>query len=185
MEHSADLDRFLARRFQTYDRDGDGHIQREDFTGSAEAMAAEFGLAEDDPRRVRLLNLVTRLWGHLSTVADTDFDGQISLEEYRDAFALGLLETPETFEAGYVPFLDTILEIADTDEDGRIDKREHLRWTGALMGIAPDIAGGVFDHLDADDDGYVGRGEILAAIRACYFDDGPDSARHWMLGPLE
>lgn len=184
MEHSADLDRFLARRFQTYDRDGDGAIEREDFTASAEAMATEFGLAASDPRRVRLMNMVGRLWGHLSTAADADFDGEISMEEYRDAFALGLLETPESFDSGYVPFLDTILEIADTDGDGRIDRDEHIRWSGALMGIDPETAGGVFDHLDGDGDGYVGRDEILAAIRSCYFDDGPDSARHWMLGPL-
>lgn len=37
--------------------------------------------------------------------ADTDVDGRICLAEYQAAFAAGLLVTPASFDAGYVPFL--------------------------------------------------------------------------------
>ena len=39
-------------------------------------------------------------------------------------------------------------------------------------------------RLDADGDGLIGRDDLLAAIRAYYFDESPDSAGSWLLGPL-
>jgi len=40
-------------------------------------------------------------------------------------------------------------------------------------------------RLDSDGDGYIHRTDILDGIRAYYFDEAPDSAGSWMLGPLE
>jgi len=40
-------------------------------------------------------------------------------------------------------------------------------------------------RLDADGDGYIDRSGILDTIRAYYFDEAPDSAGSWALGPLE
>ncbi|MEV0644222.1 EF-hand domain-containing protein [Phytomonospora sp. NPDC050363] len=184
MAQSQFLDRKLARRFETYDSDGDGYIDRTDFALAGNAMGAAFGHAADSPARGRLLELLFDLWDYLATVTDADTDGQISLAEYRTAFGAGLLETPETFDAGYVPFLDAVMDIADADGDGRLVRDEHIRWTGTLMGLPEPVAGKVFDRLDTDGDGFVSREEILEAIRAFYFDDTPGSTGEWLLGPL-
>ena len=91
MEITAFLARKLTRRFRTYDTDGDGFIEREDFTQAGERTTKAFGLAADDPKAVRFHGMLAGLWEHLASVADLDRDGRISVEEYQRAFADGLL----------------------------------------------------------------------------------------------
>ena len=185
MEITPFLDRKLTRRFRTYDTDGDGFVEQEDFEQSGLRMAAAFGLTADDEKTRHLLSLVLGLWDHLASVADLDNNGRISLAEYKKAFANGLLETPESFNAGYLPFLDAIMAIADTDGDGRLDADEYVRWTGGLMNLPESDAREIHRRLDTDNDGHVTTHDLLEAIREFYFDDSPDSAGSWLLGPLD
>ncbi|WP_030257108.1 EF-hand domain-containing protein [Streptomyces violens] len=185
MEISAFLDQKLARRFATYDSDGDGFIEREDFTSAVARTAEAFGHRPDSPARQRLHDLSLQLWSHLAKVADADGDGRISEAEYKSAFAAGLLETPGSFDDGYRPFLDAIMNIADADGDGKLTQDEHVRWTGALMNLPATDAAEVFRRLDGDADGLITTGDLLEAIREYYFNDDPQSTGSWLLGPLK
>ncbi|MGH8888074.1 MAG: EF-hand domain-containing protein [Egibacteraceae bacterium] len=185
MEISTFLDRKLARRFKTYDNDGDGFIEREDFEQAAARMGEAFGHGPDSPARQRLADLCLQLWRQLATVADVDDDGRIGEAEYKAAFAAGLLETPQSFDEGYVPFLDAIMDIADTDSDGKLDVDEHVRWTGSLMNLPEVDAREGFRRLDQDADGSVTTHDLLEAIREYYFNDDPESFGSWLLGPLD
>ncbi|MEV4312974.1 EF-hand domain-containing protein [Actinocrispum sp. NPDC049592] len=184
MDISAFLDQKLSRRFRTYDRDGDGFVDREDFVSAAARLGAEFGHAPDSPVQQRMTTLCLGVWEHLVKVADVDGDQRISEAEYKAAFAAGLLETPAAFDAGYQPFLAAIMDIADADHDGWLTEDDEVRWTGALMGLPEADARAAFQHLDRDGDGYITTGDLLAAIRAYYFDEAPGSAGSWLLGPL-
>ncbi|MFE7134638.1 EF-hand domain-containing protein [Streptomyces sp. NPDC057638] len=179
------LERRLARRFATYDTDGDGFIERRDFDTAVERLRVAFGQEAGSAALARLSALTTGLWEHLVRVADADADGRISAGEYRDAFAAGLLVTPGSFDAMYVPFLDALMDIVDQDGDGRLTREEQVRWTGALMGLPEGDAREVFGRLDRDGDGLIGRDELLEAIRAYYFDDDPRGPGAWLLGPLD
>lgn len=179
------LARKLSRRFQTFDDDRNGFIERKDFETSVDRLADEFGEGADSPARKRLLDLSLGLWEHLLRVADRNADGRISEEEYKTAFAEGLLVQPEAFEQGYGPFLDAIMEIVDQDRDGKLTVSDEIRWTGALMHMQEPHAREAFRRLDKDGDGFITTRDLLDAIRAYYFDEGPDSPGHWLLGPLD
>ncbi|WP_231406131.1 EF-hand domain-containing protein [Streptomyces clavuligerus] len=114
------LERRLARRFATYDTDGDGFIERRDFESAVERLGAAFGRGPQDGALGRLRELTTGLWRQLVRVADADGDGRIGEDEYKAAFAAGLLVTPDSFDAAYVPFLDALMDVADEDGDGRL-----------------------------------------------------------------
>lgn len=178
------LERKLARRFQAHDHDGNGFLQRKDFELSAIRMAEEFGHGPESPARQRLVAISLGLWDHLSKVADLDADGRISLDEYKAAFARGMLETPETFHQSYVPYIDAVMEMADEDHDGKLTASEEVRWMGTLMGMPEQVVADAFRRIDKDGDGLITRDELVEAIRAFYFDESPDSPGHWLLGSL-
>ncbi|NUS45044.1 MAG: calcium-binding protein [Mycobacteriaceae bacterium] len=184
MEISAFLDRKLARRFDTFDTDGNGVIERDDFTLAATRLADEFRQPFDSPHRMRMLALSEQLWDVLSAAADSDSDGGITLAEYKAAFADGLLVTEDNFDAGYRPVLEAVMTIADADGDGKLGADEYVRWTGAWMGLSAPVARAVHGRLDSDRDGVVSVDTVLGAIRDYYFDEAPDSAGGWLLGPL-
>lgn len=185
MEISEFLDRKLSKRFRTYDDDGDGFIEREDFAAASRRLGAEFGHGPDSEAWQRFDALCVGLWEHLVDVADADGDGRIGEEEYKHAFARGMLETEESFDAAYVPFLEALLELVDGDGDGRIDVDEEIRWTGALMRMSEGEARRVFAGVDEDDDGYITTDELLNAIRRFYFDEDPGGLGSWVLGDLD
>ncbi len=184
MEISEFLGRKLTRRFQTFDYDGDGLIERSDFETSAGRCADEFGHGGGSPARERLMELSLGLWDHLASVADSEDDGKISLGEYKKAFADGLLVTEASFEQGYRPFLQAILAVADTDGDGMLAADEHVRWTGSLMRLPPADAREVVRRLDTDGDGLITADELLQAIHDFYFDENPDGVGSFLLGQL-
>ncbi|MCP2731381.1 EF-hand domain-containing protein [Limnofasciculus baicalensis] len=179
------LERKISQRFRTYDENGNGFIERIDFEMSVARLAEEFGHESESPARQRLLDLSLGLWEHLLQVADTNTDGRISESEYKAAFASGLLESAETFDQGYVPFLCAIMDIADEDGDGKLSVTDEIRWTGAMMHLSEEDAREGFRRLDLDEDGFITTHELLEAIRAYYFDNSPDSPGYWLLGPLK
>jgi Ca2+-binding EF-hand superfamily protein len=179
------LDRKLARRFRTYDYDGDGFIEREDFAAAAARLGAEFGHAADSAVQQRMSALCLEVWDHLAKAADTDTNERISEAEYKAAFAAGMLERPTAFDDSYRPFLNAIMDIADADHDGRLTEDDEVRWAGALMGLPEADARAAFRRLDSDGDGYITTDDLLTAIRGYYFDEAPDSAGAWLLGPLD
>ncbi|MGW4208971.1 EF-hand domain-containing protein [Lentzea sp. NPDC004789] len=184
MEITAFLDRKLARRFRTYDSDGDGFIGRDDFTHAAERTAKAFGLAVDDPLTVRFHDTLMGLWEQLSSITGHDHSGRISLREYQEAFANGLLDSPESFEQGYRPFLDAAMAIADSDGDGKLTVEEHITWTGALLNLSESDARVIHDLL-SDEDGLMPTQALMEAILEFYFSEDPAKAGNWLLGSLD
>ncbi|UAK31539.1 EF-hand domain-containing protein [Nocardia asteroides] len=184
MEISEFLTRKLERRFETFDFDGDGRIERSDFESSARAVAAEFGHEPDSPAAHQLLQLSLQLWGRLASVGDVDIDGSVDLAEYKQAFAEGLLVTEESFDQGYRPFLSAIMAIADGDGDGKLNAEDYARWTGALMHLPAGDAREIHRRLDTDGDGFVTTEDLLQAIHDYYFDENPEGVGSWLLGKL-
>ncbi|GHH34609.1 EF-hand domain-containing protein [Lentzea cavernae] len=184
MKITAFLDRRLTRRFETYDSDRDGFVERSDFELASTRLTSAFGLTDDDLRAKRLHEQLLGVWGHLAAMTDTNDDERISLSEYRSAFVRGLLGRPEAFDDVYVPYLDALLAVADHDGDGFLGVDEHVRWSQALMHVTEADARAVHARLDHDGDGLIGTEDLLAAWRAYYFSEDPDGPGAWLLGPL-
>lgn len=179
------LERKLARRFRAHDHDNNGFLQRHDFERSAVRMAEEFGHGPESPARQRLVEISLGLWEHLRKVADLDADGRISLAEYKAAFAAGLLETPESFDQGYVPYINAVMDVVDQDRDGKLTVSDEIRWMGSLMRVPEQDAREGFHRIDKDNDGFITVSDLVESIRGYYFDVSPDAPGHWLLGPLD
>ncbi|HVK67858.1 MAG TPA: hypothetical protein VM694_25535 [Polyangium sp.] len=179
------LARRLARRFRAHDHDGNGYLQRRDFEVSAVRMAEEFGHGPESPARQRLVELSLGLWEHMRKVADFDADERISLAEYKAAFAAGMLETAETFDQAYVPYVNAVMDVVDLDRDGKLTVSDEVRWMGTLMNVPEQVSRDAFRRIDKDNDGFITVHDLVETIRGYYFDESPEAPGHWLLGSLD
>ncbi|UGY92311.1 EF-hand domain-containing protein [Streptomyces gobiensis] len=173
----------LSRRFRTWDRDGNGYLERSDFVQGADRLGDAFNRPADSPQRQQMREMCQRLWEGLRKFADADGDGRVSEAEYRRAFTELIVKQPGAFDAAYAPFVSTLMAMADHDGDGRLDRDEYRSWFVTAFGITEHDADTAFDKVDADGDGHVTEEEMVAAIRDYYFSNDPDASGNWLLGP--
>ncbi|MET9907176.1 EF-hand domain-containing protein [Streptomyces sp. NPDC006476] len=164
---SSEYERRIAARFATFDQDGNGYIDREDFGTAAKALLAEFAVAARSDKGQALYAGAEALWQGMAGIADRDGDQRITREEFVTGAVKRLRDNPERFAEIARPFLHAAIAVADTDGDGAAtvaDTARVLRVLGVDQAVAEAAAAG----LDGDSDGRVGEAEIVPAF-ARYF----------------
>ncbi|MFF4537571.1 EF-hand domain-containing protein [Streptomyces aureus] len=164
---SSEYERRIAARFAGFDQDGNGYIDREDFSAAAKAVLAEFGTTARCDKGQALYVGAEAFWQGMAGIADRDGDQRITREEFVSGAVKRLRDNPERFAEIARPFLHAALAVADTDGDGAAtvgDTARVLRALGVGEGLAATVAGA----LDADADGRIGETEIVSAF-ARYF----------------
>ncbi|MYR44475.1 EF-hand domain-containing protein [Streptomyces sp. SID5910] len=160
---SSEYERRIAARFATFDQDGNGYIDRQDFSAAAKAVLAEFAVAARSDRGQALYGGAEALWQGMAGIADRDGDQRITREEFVTAAVKRLRDNPERFAEIARPFLHAALAVADADGDGAVTVAETARVLTAL-GVPGDTARTVAAGLDADGDGKVGEAEAVPAF---------------------
>ncbi|WP_030186137.1 EF-hand domain-containing protein [Streptomyces violaceorubidus] len=164
---NSEYERRIAARFTTFDQDGNGHIDRSDFSGAAKALLAEFGVAARSDKGQALYGGAEALWQGLAGIADRDGDQRITREEFVTGAVKRLRDKPDRFAEIARPFLHAALDVADTDGDGAATVADTVRALTAF-GVPEELAGPVAAALDTDGDGRIGEAEIVPAF-ARYF----------------
>ncbi|MFI7015587.1 EF-hand domain-containing protein [Streptomyces sp. NPDC050164] len=164
---SSEYERRIAARFATFDQDGNGYIDREDFYGAAKALLTEFGVAARSDKGQALYGGAEGFWQGMAGIADRDGDQRITREEFVGGAVKRLRDNPDRFAEIARPFLHASLDVADTDGDGAATVEEVARVLKCL-GVPEDVAGTASATLDADGDGRVGEAEVVSAF-ARYF----------------
>lgn len=164
---SSEYERRSAARFATFDQDGNGYIDREDFSAAAKALLAEFGIAARSDKGQALYGGAEAFWQGMAGIADRDGDQRITREEFVNGAVKRLRDNPDRFAEIARPFLHAALDLADSDGDGAATVADTARVLGCL-GVQQDVARAAAASLDADGDGKVAEGEIITAF-ARYF----------------
>ncbi|MFY1677502.1 EF-hand domain-containing protein [Streptomyces sp. WMMC905] len=164
---SSDYERRIAARFATFDQDGNGYIDRQDFSGAAKALLSEFGVAARSDKGQALYGGAEAFWQGMAGIADRDGDQRITREEFVTGAVKRLRDNPERFAEIARPFLHAVLAVADADGDGSVTVPDTSRVL-AVFGVPEGAAGAVAAALDADGDGEVGEEEVVPAF-ARYF----------------
>lgn len=164
---TSEYERRIAARFATFDQDGNGSIDREDFSGAAKALLAEFGTAARSDRGQALYIGAEAFWQGMAGIADRDGDQRITREEFVHGAVKRLRDNPERFAEIARPFLHAALAVADTDDDGAAGVENTARVL-KVLGVDEELAGAVAASLDTDGDGRIGEEEIVRAF-ARYF----------------
>ena len=164
---SSEYERRIAGRFATFDQDGNGYIDRADFSVAAKALLAEFGTAARSDKGQALYVGAEAFWQGMAGIADRDGDQRITREEFVNGAVKRLRDNPDRFAEIARPFLHAALAVADPDGDGSATVEDTARVLRSL-GATQEIAGIAAAALDTDGDGRIGEEEIVTAF-ARYF----------------
>lgn len=163
---SSEYERRIAARFATFDQDGNGSIDREDFSGAAKALLAEFGVTARSDRGQALYAGAEAFWQGMAGIADRDGDQRITREEFVTGAVKRLRDNPDRFGEIARPFLHAALAVA-ADPDARPTVADTVRVL-RVFHVPEEIARAAADSLDTDHDGRVAEPEVIAAF-ARYF----------------
>ncbi|MFF8861520.1 EF-hand domain-containing protein [Streptomyces sp. NPDC015139] len=164
---SSEYEHRIAARFATFDQDGNGTIDREDFSAAAKALLTEFGVTARSDKGQALYAGAEAFWQGMAGIADRDGDQRITREEFVTGAVKRLRDNPERFGEIARPFLHAALAVADTDDDGRLSVADTARVLRVLH-VPEDVAGVTAAGLDTDGDGSVGEPDVIPAF-ARYF----------------
>ena len=102
---SSEYERRIAARFATFDQDGNGYIDREDFSAAAKALLAEFGTPARSDKGQALYIGAEAFWQGMAGIADRDGDQRITREEFVTGAVKRLRDNPDRFAGIARPFL--------------------------------------------------------------------------------
>ncbi|CAL9491394.1 hypothetical protein SUDANB176_03254 [Streptomyces sp. enrichment culture] len=163
---TSEYERRIAARFAIFDQDGNGYIDREDFSGAAKALLAEFGVAARSDKGQALYVGAEAFWQGMAGIADRDGDQRITREEFVNGAVKRLRDNPDRFAEIGRPFLHAALAVTGAD-DGTATVEDVARVL-EVLGVPGDPARTAAAALDTDGDGGIGEEEIVRAF-ARYF----------------
>ncbi|MDI3407892.1 EF-hand domain-containing protein [Streptomyces cavernicola] len=170
---SAEYERKIAARFASFDQDGNGYIDREDFSGAAKALLAEFGTTARCDKGQALYAGAEAFWQGMAGIADVDGDQRVTREEFVTGAVKRLRDSPQRFAEIARPFLKAAIAVADEDGKGATPKSAER--VLKVLGAEAQTAAAAASALDTDGDGRISEDEILTAFAAYFTTPAPDA----------
>lgn len=174
-----------------YDIDGNGYLDENDFVCLALRSAimeakGEFNTAKYDEKK----HLMKNLWEEIAQIADFNKDGQISVEEFKDAVSKCCVGRKyNDFPQAMKMFIDSNFKLMDINDDGVIGIEE-FRYNYIARFAVEDIkvVDDAFDQLLNDEDRKLG-GITLTRYQELYAtflgDKDEKNNAVYLFGPLK
>jgi EF hand domain-containing protein len=171
MTTSVQLDR-IQKRFNGWDVDGDGRIDRSDCDAESKRILRAFGETPTSPRGRALTDAYLGMWSFFADKAGIDEEnGRLTPQQFSDIVEEYVLKNGGAGFARVVkPTIQAMVELADVDGDGQISPTEFKTWLDSVevANIDPSDA---FRQIRADGDGELSVDELVQAVRAYYMGE--------------
>lgn len=173
--------RKLTKLFSLYDSNYTGVLVKKDFELMFEKLSTLRNWSRRSPRCIVLEDKLMRKWQKLRQKADTHQNKEVSIDEWL-VYYDEVLADPQAYAEEIADLMDLIFDVFDSDEDGKINQQEwgHLL---AAFNESPVYAPLVFPALDANQDGWLAKEEVLQLFRDFCSGDDPQSSANSMFGP--
>lgn len=153
----------LDQRFNLYDTNGDGRIDRSDLHREAQRVVQAFGEPEDSPKAQALLNAYPQMFDYLLEKGGHGAGASLTKEQF---IAVAAQEMLQHGQAGFAsvlrPSIQAMVALCDTDGDNQVSLAEFGKW---IRAISPDIeAKTAFQAIDTDGNGQLSVDELVAAV---------------------
>lgn len=154
----------LRRRFEMWDRDHDGRIERSDWESEVERLLRAFNQPADSKKGKDLRSAYLGMWDNLAKQAGIKSGDSVDFEQFKSATAKQMLDQGQTgFEKVLRPTIQAILNLADTDGDGQVSREEFRTWIKAAGGDESQ-ADDAFQRIDTNGNGQLSVEELITAV---------------------
>ncbi|MFI5532088.1 EF-hand domain-containing protein [Kitasatospora sp. NPDC051853] len=170
--------RKLRNVFNAFDADGDGYLRRTDFESLVVRWSRLPAVQRSPELRARVEAFLLGWWDHLASVADTDHDDRVDMDEM-----LALVDQLPAIRGTVTATADTVFDAVDENGDGRISREEHRRLVDLWHG-RPVETEDVFPLLDLDGDGYLSRPEFATLWAQFWISPDPSAPGNAMCGRI-
>ncbi|MFC5184516.1 EF-hand domain-containing protein [Actinomadura harenae] len=162
----------LAERFETFDRNNDGTISRQDLEFMADGILRALAQNPGSKKGRALREGARQYYEGLARSAGTSPDGPIDRAEFLAAAESSLHSGMRGFDDSLRPWAEAVIAVADLDDDGRVSVDD---WTQVLTAMGADQRHAMASArgLDTDRDGHISTQELLAEARRFYVSDEP------------
>ena len=179
----------LSRKFQLFDGDSNGFVERADFERAVENLASLRGWGPRSNQRDDLHARYALFWDALQKHADSDADDRVTLEEWLHYHDLALEFESEiaglkSAESGATTALAAfVFDAFDDDDDGVISGREFGQFCAVYR--IDDDPDSLFSRLDGNSDGTITKQEMMELVAEFYFSDDPKARGNWLFGDFQ
>jgi Ca2+-binding EF-hand superfamily protein len=160
----------LKQRFEKWDSDGNGVLERSDFEQEAKAVAQNFGTDINSPKGQNLHKAYSGLFDHQARQAGVPANGQISLSQFVRANEQLMQQGEADFNRMMRPLVRALIDLCDDNHDGSINQTEYAKWLKAI-GVDASTARSTFAQIDTNGDNELSEDELLAAVRKFHFGE--------------
>jgi Ca2+-binding EF-hand superfamily protein len=152
----------LKRRFQRWDSDSSGNLERSDFEREADAIARRMGENSGSPKAQQLKQALTGMFEAIAKDAGADPRGSISWKQYHEVARRWMESSEEPLRRQLRPMVEAVVGMADKNGNGMIERQEFAAWISAV-GRPQSEAEDAFDRIDTDRSGGLSVDEVLQA----------------------
>jgi Ca2+-binding EF-hand superfamily protein len=152
----------LKRRFQRWDTDGSGSLERSDFEREASAVAQRLGESPGSPQAKRLNQALTGMFEGIAKDAGVSPTGNVSWDQFQQVAQRWMESSDQKLRQYLRPMVEAVVGMADKSGNGMIEREEFARWISAI-GVDRSQAARTFDQIDTNGNGELSVDEVLQA----------------------
>lgn len=159
----------LKQRFQMWDVNGNGVIERSDFEEEAYRIIKAFGESPDSPRGRAVKDAFIGMFEYQAKEAGVGPHGRLTEEQFISVNERLMFQQGDAgFSRVLRPTIRAIVDLCDVDGDGLVNSAEFVTWLKAI-GVDESEADNAFRQIDTSGDGQLSVEELLAAVRDFHF----------------
>lgn len=170
----------LLNQFRALDRDSDGRVSRDDFTGVARRICGIFDIDVTSQAGQELFAAHTGIFDQICGATSSG----VTFDEFLQGAEATLLSHEGSVKSIMTPMLRAVIRWCDSEGDKELSSSEFRRLLWA-WGQSEEHALAAFNSLDLDKGSQLSEREMLEALEEFYLSEDPHAPGNTLFGPLE